>query len=93
MNDPIPEGWQRVERPLALFRRFEFAHYGETRAFLDLLAALSERTGLYPNLSFAKTYVNVTVPAGETQQLGSAEIAFAQHAAECALKVRATDQK
>ena len=61
-----PEGWTEVERPPSLYRRFEFAAYPETRAFLDRLASLSKETGLYPDLSFSRTYVNVTVynPAG-----------------------------
>lgn len=56
-----PEGWTEVERPPSLYRRFEFAAYAETRAFLERLAGLSKETGLYPDLSFGRTYVNVTV--------------------------------
>ena len=56
-----PEGWTEVERPPSLHRRFEFAAYSETRAFLDRLAGLSKETGLYPDLSFTPTRVNVTV--------------------------------
>ena len=56
-----PEGWTAVERPPSLYRRFEFAAYSETRAFLERLAGLSKETGLYPDLSFGRTYVNVTV--------------------------------
>jgi 4a-hydroxytetrahydrobiopterin dehydratase len=56
-----PEGWTEVERPPSLYRRFEFPAYSETRAFLDRLAGLSKDTGLYPDLSFSRTYVNVTV--------------------------------
>jgi len=56
-----PEGWTEVERPPSLYRRFEFAAYSETRVFLDRLAGLSKETGLYPDLSFSRTYVNVTV--------------------------------
>ena len=60
------EGWTEIERPSSLYRRFEFAAYPETRAFLHRLAALSKETGLYPDLSFSRTYVNVTVyGAGE----------------------------
>jgi len=58
-----PEGWTAVERPPSLYRRFEFPAYAETRAFLDRLAALSKDTGLYPDLGFSRTYVNVTVHA------------------------------
>ena len=56
-----PEGWTEVEQPSLLYRRFEFAAYPEARAFLDRLAGLSKETGLYPDLSFSRTYVNVTV--------------------------------
>lgn len=56
-----PEGWTEVERPPSLYRRFEFAAYSETRAFLDRLAGLSKETGLYPDLSFSRTYVNITI--------------------------------
>ena len=56
-----PEGWTEVERPPSLYRRFEFAAYAETRAFLARLASLSKETGLYPDLSFTRTHVNVTV--------------------------------
>ena len=56
-----PEGWPEVENPPSLYRRFEFAAYPEVRAFLDRLARLSKETGLYPDLSFSRTYVNVTV--------------------------------
>jgi len=56
-----PEGWTEVERPPSLHRRFEFADYSEIRAFLDRLASLSKETGLYPDLSFTRTHVTVTV--------------------------------
>ncbi len=56
-----PAGWTEVEKPPMLYRRFEFAAYSETRAFLDRLAGLSKETGLYPDLSFSRTHVNVTV--------------------------------
>lgn len=61
MEPQWPEGWTEVERPSSLYRRFEFAAYPEARAFLDRLAGLSKETGLYPDLSFSRTYVNVTV--------------------------------
>lgn len=56
-----PEGWTESEQPAVLFRRFEFTAYPEARAFLDRLAGLSKETGLYPDLSFSRTHVNVTV--------------------------------
>ena len=56
-----PEGWTEVEQPSLLYRRFEFAAYPEARAFLGRLAGLSKETGLYPDLSFGRTHVRVTV--------------------------------
>jgi pterin-4a-carbinolamine dehydratase len=64
----IPESgaWRRRERPLRLDRRLEFPDYAATQAFLDASAALSEETGIYPNLSFGRTYANLTLFADET---------------------------
>lgn len=73
-------GWDAVAHPPSLFRRYVFASYRETRAFLDRLAALSAETGLYPDLGFGTTYVNVTVHGAP----GDAEIAFANRAAALA---------
>lgn len=57
--------WRRRERPLRLERRLEFANYELLRDFLDRAGELSEQTGLYPNLSFGRTYVNMTLFADD----------------------------
>lgn len=63
-TDPdLPPGWRAQQRPPLLTRRFEFGCYAETRAWLDALADWSERTGVYPDLNFGRTYVNVTLSA------------------------------
>ena len=74
------EGWTEVERPSSLHRRFEFAAYPEIRAFLDRLAALSKETGLYPDLSFSRTYVNVTVYGSEGASVDAEAREFAARA-------------
>ena len=58
--------------------RFEFGGYGETRRFLDQLADLSKREDYYPNVSFGKTYVNVSIDAEGQATLGAREIAFVE---------------
>jgi pterin-4a-carbinolamine dehydratase len=78
------EGWERVVRPPSLFRRYEFASYRETRAFLDALAELSGDTGLYPDLGFARTHVNVTLRGERDGEPGPAEIEFANRASALA---------
>ena len=53
--------WTERKRPVCLEKRFEFSTYGETRDFLDRLGCLSESQSRFPDLSFGKTYVNVTL--------------------------------
>lgn len=75
-GDPISE-WQRQKLPPQLSRRFEFASYGETRKFLDDVAALCAELGLYPNMSFGKTYASITIDRGG-KEVGEEEIALAR---------------
>ena len=75
-TNPVPD-WQRQDLPPILTRRFEFQSYAETRSFLDGIARLSEEAGLYPNLSFGKTYVSVTIDA-DGKKIGPDLIALAQ---------------
>jgi pterin-4a-carbinolamine dehydratase len=71
--------WRRRERPLRLERRLEFEDYEETRAFLERAAGLSEETGIYPNLSFGRTYANLTLFADDSSgQLTPELIGFAE---------------
>ncbi len=57
--------WRRRERPLRLERRLVFTDYDVLREFLDRAGDLSEETGIYPNLSFGQTYVNMTLFADD----------------------------
>lgn len=81
----LPEGWKAVQTPPSLFRRFEFGSYRDTRVFLERLSALSQETGLYPDLGFGTTYVNVTVYGSDGGMPGSGETEFASRAAALAV--------
>lgn len=72
-----PAGWQVQTKPPVMSRRYDFPDYAATRSFLDDLARLSETSGYYPDLNFAKTHVSVTVAARD-EALGSNEYAFAE---------------
>lgn len=76
-----PPGWQFVAKPASLFRRYDFASYAETRDFLDRLAGLSEAVGLYPDLGFGRTHVNVTVHLSRDPEAREAGLRFAAQAA------------
>ncbi len=53
--------WHQRNRPICLEKRFEFDSYQETRNFLDRLGAHSEAVNRFPDISFGKTYVNITL--------------------------------
>ena len=72
--------WQERKRPVCLERRFEFDSYSATRDFLDRLGEHSEASQRFPDISFGRTYVNITLrPDDESDnpQLTEADRAFA----------------
>ena len=76
----MEQPWTRRSRPDRLERRIEFADYESTRAFLERLNQLAEQQRRYPDLSFGRTYVNLTIrPAGEVENesLDASDEAFA----------------
>lgn len=60
--------WRERTRPVRLEKRYEFPDYAALRDFLDLAADLSEQQGLYPDMGFAKDYVNITIHLNEDEQ-------------------------
>jgi pterin-4a-carbinolamine dehydratase len=74
----MPPEWKERQRPPRLERRYEFPDYTRLRDFLDQAAELSEREGLYPDLSFGRDYVNVTIHVEEGEAaLGDRQRGFA----------------
>ncbi len=53
--------WEQRNRPLRLERRFEFDSYSSTRDFLDRLGEHCEKKARFPDISFGKKYVNITL--------------------------------
>ena len=72
--------WQERKRPVCLEKRFEFDTYDATRDFLDKLGDHSEATQRFPDISFGRTYVNITIrpdDEGADAVLNEANHAFA----------------
>lgn len=68
---PKPEQAERLER------RVEFGDYASTRDFLERLNALCESEQRFPDISFGRTYVNLTLRAEtEDSPIESADWAF-----------------
>ena len=53
--------WNKRSRPERLERRLEFSSYEMTRDFLDRLGDLCENRERFPDISFGKNYVNLTL--------------------------------
>lgn len=71
--------WKERPRPARLENRYEFDDYESLRDFLDKAADLSEKKGLYPDMGFAKTYVNVTIHMDEgADEIGDKQREFAK---------------
>lgn len=74
MNDH----WHERDRPVCLEGRYQFPNYKTLRDFLDDAAAISERTGLYPDMGFGRDYVNITIrPEEGADELSAQQREFA----------------
>ena len=78
MTDDL-KGWERRDKPPTLFRRFAFAEYAQTRAFLDAVSALSEEIHRHPqNIHFGTTYVNITLGPADGAAFSAEDELFAR---------------
>ena len=62
------EGWRQKKRPECLEKRFGFESYEKTRDFLDALGDFCEKVNRFPDISFGKTYVNITIRPSENNE-------------------------
>jgi len=61
-----------------LERRIDFADYAANRDFLDRLNDFCEQQGRYPDISFGRTYVNITLRSeAENEPIGAEDHSFA----------------
>lgn len=75
----MSHNWSRRDRPEQLERRCEFSDYAHTRRFLQQLEVLCEEYHRYPDISFGRTYVNLTVrPEADGEAVGASDDAFAE---------------
>ncbi|MCY3654566.1 MAG: 4a-hydroxytetrahydrobiopterin dehydratase [Cyanobacteria bacterium MAG IRC1_bin_28] len=78
-NPSLDPAWSQRQRPPRLERRLGFPEYTQVRDFLERLERLCEQRQRYPDLSFGRTYVNLTIyPEQDAANVGSAEEDFAR---------------
>ena len=74
----MEQPWTQRPRPDRLERRVEFSEYEATRVFLERLNTLSEQQSRFPDISFGRTYVNITLRSEqEDGAIGEVDQAFA----------------
>ncbi len=71
----------KADRPEWLERRFEFSDYGATRDFLERLNDLCEAQQRFPDISFGRTYVNLTLRS----ESEGAEVGHGEHVLAAAI--------
>ena len=74
----MEQPWTQRPRPDRLERRIEFSDYEATRVFLERLNTLSEQQSRFPDISFGRTYVNITLRSeAEDGAIGEVDQTFA----------------
>ena len=53
--------WNQRESPLRVEQRFEFEEYSKISKFMKKINQLCKEKNMYPNISFGKNFVSVTI--------------------------------
>ena len=53
--------WLEKKSPARLEKRFEFNNYEKISSFMERLEGLCKKHDIYPNISFGKTFVSITI--------------------------------
>lgn len=70
--------WTIRTRPARLERRIDFSDYEQTRIFLDRASELAKDHGNYPDMSFSRTQVSITLyPLNEEAEVSDELLHYA----------------
>tara|TARA_B100000287_G_scaffold23190_1_gene22727 strand:- start:229 stop:471 length:243 start_codon:yes stop_codon:yes gene_type:complete len=53
--------WNQRESPLRIEQRFEFEEYSKISKFMGMIDQLCKEKNIFPNISFGKNFVSVTI--------------------------------
>ena len=53
--------WNQRESPLRVEKRFEFEEYSRISKFMKMVDELCKLKDIYPNISFGKNFVSITI--------------------------------
>ena len=71
-------GWKVQKRALTMTKRFDYANYDDMRDFLDDLQDLSEQEDYYPDLTFSRVHVNVSIKSRDEDEFSTIDFEFAE---------------
>ena len=67
--------WNQRESPLRIEKRFEFEEYFKISKFMENIDKLCKENNIYPNISFGKKFVSLTI-FSDTEKISKKEIEF-----------------
>jgi len=70
-------GWKVQKRALTMTKRYDYSNYDDMRDFLDDLQDLSEKEDYYPDLTFSRVHVNVSIKSREEEKFTEVDFLFA----------------
>ena len=68
--------WNKRESPLRVEKRFEFEEYSRISKFMRMVDELCKEKNIFPNISFGKNFVSITIFLG-SEKLSRMEKDFA----------------
>ena len=69
--------WNKRESPLRIEKRFEFEEYSRISKFMKMVDDLCKEKNIFPNISFGKNFVSITIFLG-SQKLSLVEKDFSK---------------
>ncbi len=70
--------WNKRESPLRIEKRFEFEEYSKISKFLGKIEKLCKEKNIYPNISFGKNFVSLSIFLN-TQEISNEEEDFSKN--------------
>ena len=59
--------WNQRESPLRIEKRYEFEEYSRISKFMKMVDLLCKEKNIYPNISFGKNFVSITIFLGSEE--------------------------
>ena len=79
--------WNQRESPLRVEKRFEFEEYSRISKFMKMVDELCKLKNIYPNISFGKNFVSITIFLG-SEKLSKIEKDFSKQIDSFYLKIK-----